>query len=289
VRPSPVLLLASVAAGALSVVAALVSAQQTSTQCGAVALAALAARVSMAGRAAAPRVRWALTAGIGLLSLATATKLFWHQDQALGAAWLAPAPQDDARAAIAHHWLGTIDRDRTAATGLLLGVLCLGVAVLALPARHRPRRAAPTVILALVLLAVAATQLGSRAGGTPVLGLLGAAWPAVLATLAAAGMMALSGRRTDRAWLLPAGALLVAVAAAVTLDDLAGTRSAWWALSGAAHRDVMFMVGAPTGGSPQVSGALATAVALGGPALLAIGALRASRDADPGLAAEPWE
>ncbi len=280
-RLSRVPLLVSTVAGALSVMAALFSARQTSSQCGVVALVALIGYVAVAGRAARPRVRWALVAGIGLLAVVIAVQLFWYPDQTGGGfGWFAYASANKAPSAMLGQWRRVLDGERISAVGRLLGVLCLAVAVLALPGRHRPKPAVSTTVLALLLLAVVGADSWSRLGSAPVVGLLGTVWPALLATFAGVGVAARAGWRADRFWLLPAGALLVAVAATIAFDDLAGTWLAWWAFSDVREGDTVFAV-MDANSLPEVSGALATAVALVGPALLAIGALRASRDAGP--------
>jgi hypothetical protein len=301
VRLSRVLLLLSFAMGVVSVVAALLSAWQAALQCGLVTLAALIGYVMVAGRVAASRVRWALAAGVGFLAVVMAVRLFWYREPAGDFRWIEPfyaaldgsgarvGPVQGLPSALLDQWRRMIDRERIAAVGQLFGVLCLAVGVLALPARRRWKRAELTTVLALLLLAVAGVNVWSLVDDAPMLQLLGTAWPALLATLVAVGLLVLSGWRADRAWLLPAGTFLVAVTAVTAFDDLAGTWSAWWALSNQlinlGEVDRSAAIGVSMDGPLEVSAAVQVAVALAGPALLTVGALHASRDVGP---AEPW-
>ncbi|GIH19292.1 hypothetical protein [Rugosimonospora africana] len=283
-RPYRVLLLVSTVAGGLSVIAALFSGWRVSAQCGVVALAVLVGYVTVAGRAARTRVRWALAAGIGLLAVVIAVRLFWYPGQTSGGVdWFAYLPASELHGALLDQWRQTIDGERIFAVGRLLGVLCFAVAVVALPGRHPAKPAMATAVLSLLLLAAVGADVWSRLGDAPVLGLLGVGWPALLVILVALGIAVLAGGRAGRVWLLPAGAFLVAAAAAVAFDDLAGSWSAWRTLSGFRDGDTVFAVaGMPANASGlAVSEALVTAMTLAGPALLAIGALRASRDAVP--------
>lgn len=280
-RFSRLLLLVSAVTGLVSVLAALFSMGHASLQYGLVMLLSVVAYVVVAGRAAVRRVRWTLIAGIGALAVVMATRLFWYHDPAADAGWLTYGHGGQSHPVL-EQWRGLIERERIAAVGLLLGVLCLAVGVLMLPARHRARRGMLTTILALLLLAMVGLEVGSGFGRAPTLDLLGAAWPALLGILVAVGAVALSGWRADRAWLLPVGSLLLAMAAITAFYDLAGAWSAWWE-AGNPREDAFLAVGVrvSTGGFPQVSAALETAVALAGPALVAIGALHSSRNARP--------
>jgi hypothetical protein len=113
-----------------------------------------------------------------------------------------------------------------------------------------------------------------------VLGLLGTAWPALAAAVVAVVTLALTGWRADRAWLLPAGMLLVAVAAATAFDDVARAWSAWWSLHPRVV-DAFLVVGVAVRPASAASAAWDAAAALVGPALCVIGAPRASRDTRP--------
>jgi hypothetical protein len=282
VRPSRVLLLVSAAVGALSVLAAVFSAGQASMRCGVVTLAALTGYASVAGRAAPPRVRWGLAAGIGLLTVVAGLRLSWYADHGADFGWFAYAPlNNEAPSALTDYWRRTIDRAQLAAIGLLLGVLCLAVAVVALPVRHRPWRAVPTTVLAALLLAAVGVSVWSQVGPAPLLDVVGGVWPALLGTLLAAGILAVAGRRADPAWLLPVGALLVALTATTALAELAGTWSSWWTFSHIMDDNTASaMLAVSVDDSPAASGVWAAAP-LAGPALFAIGALRASRAAQP--------
>ena len=289
-----VLLLVSAAAGVFSVLATLVSESRAALQSGAVALAALTGYVLLAGPATAPRVRSALAAGIGLFAAVLAVKLWWLPER-VDVGWMEPfyAPLDGsggsrtarfpAAPALLDQARRTIDQERMVAVGLLLGVLCLAVAVRALPVRREPRRGMLARSVAVLLLVVVGADLWRRVDDeTPLLGMLGAGLPALLATLLAAAMVALSGERSDRAALVPIGALLVAVTAAGSFADLAGAWSDWWTLSD--RRDDAFLsvgIAVSVDGWADGSEAVRAALALAGPALLAIGARRAARDAEP--------
>jgi len=267
---------------------------QASLQCGLIALTTLMGYVAVASRVAARRVRWAFAAGVGLLAVVMAARLLWYRGSPGDYVWTAPfyAPLDGiatsagtleaAPVAVLDLLRRTIDQERIAAVGRLLGVLCLVVGVLGLPARRWPRRGVLTTILAVLLLVVVGVNLGSQVDGPPVLDLLETAWPALLVTLVAVGMAILAGWRANRAWLLPTGALLVAIAAATAFDNLAGTWSVWWALSNLRMVDpVSAVIGVSVDGLPQVSAAVETAVALAGPALLATGAARVGATTGP--------
>ncbi|MFJ8582630.1 hypothetical protein [Micromonospora sp. NPDC093277] len=249
---------------------------------------------------AARRVRPALAAGIGLFAVLMAVELWWLPEQPAHFRWFTPfyAPLDGSGPSVGPVQIPPamldqlrqmIDQERLTAVGLLLGVVCLAVAVVALPARQQPKAAELARVVAVLPLAVVGANLWSRIDGAPLLGLLGAGWPALLATLVAAWVVALSGARADPAALVPLGALLVAVSAAVALEDLGSTWLTWWKFSnGIDHAMVDAAVAASVASSANisaassadVSGAARTAVALAGPALLAVGALTASRDAD---------
>lgn len=280
---APVLLLCAVA-GALSVMAALFSETRMSLRGGLAVLVALVGYVVVAGRAAPPRTRWALAAGIGMLAVGMALQLYWYREPTEDFGWFAYSPLDESGAPT--RWLDlmrqSVDRVQILAFLHLLAALCFAVGVFALPAWRRPRRAALTAVLALVLLAFVGANVGGWFDGSAVLDALGTVWPALLATLVAVGLVALAGWRADRTWLVAAGTLLVAVASAIVLDDLASAWSGWWTLAGRNVAEPMFLsVGfrVLADDSPEVSTALKTTVELAGPALLAVGALRASRPA----------
>ncbi|MBM0226703.1 MULTISPECIES: aminopeptidase [Micromonospora] len=280
------LLLASVVSGVLSVAAALLVMPGASLQYGLVMLLALLGYVVAASRGVR-RVRWAVILGIGLLAVVAATRLSWYQEQ-IGDGSLLTYGRVGETAMLAR-WREMIDRERLAAAGLLLGVLCLTAGVLALPARGR-RRGVATSLLALLLLAWFGLSFARGFGRYPLLELLGTVWPALLGTLAAMGALALSGWRADRRWLLPVGSFLLALAAAHAYSDLAATWSGWWMIANPrddAFLEVGVRVSTSAENFPQVSKAVEAALALAGPGLVAVGALRSSREADPGQAEAP--
>ncbi|MET8907924.1 hypothetical protein [Micromonospora sp. NPDC004551] len=126
------LLVASAAAGVLSVAAALLAMTAASLQFGLVMLLALLGYV-VASRGAR-RVRWTVAAGVGLLAVVAAMRLFWYQEQVDEAGWLTYG-QGVAKTSMLTRWRELIDRERVAALGLAVGVLCLAAAVSALPSR----------------------------------------------------------------------------------------------------------------------------------------------------------
>ncbi|MGC4858390.1 hypothetical protein [Micromonospora sp. DT41] len=289
----------SAAAAALSVLAELVSAGRPAMQFGLASSAALVGYVLLAGPAV-PRVRLALVAGIGLFAVFMAVELWWLPRQPGDVLWMTPfyAPLDGSGASMGpvenpptmlDQWRQMIDHERFSAVGLLLGVLCLAVAVIALPVRQQPMSTEFAGIVAVLQLAVVGANVWSRVDGAPLRGLLGAGWAALLAALMATGVVALSGARVDRAALVPLGALLVAVSTAVAFEDLSSTWLTWWKFSNGsddvvADAAIAVSVAGPTdvsaASSLDVSAAVRTAVALAGPALLAVGSLTASRDTD---------
>ncbi|MFU8853734.1 aminopeptidase [Micromonospora sp. SL1-18] len=273
------LLVASVAAGLLSVGAALLAMTGASLQFGLVMLLALLGYV-LASRGVR-RVRWAVAAGIGLLAVVAAMRLFWYQEQVDEADWLTHG-QGVAMTAMLAHWQEMIERERLAALGLALGVLCLAAGALALPS-HGRRRGVATTVLALLLLAWFGLTSAREFGRYPLFDLLGTVWPALLAALVAMWALALSGWRADRRWLLPVGLFLLSLGAARAYSDLAAQWSGWWLMTkppGGGFLKPGVMVSTSTEGFPQVSWAIEAAIALAGAGLVAVGALRSSREAD---------
>jgi hypothetical protein len=254
-------------------------------------LVTLTGYVVVAGRTAVKRTRWALAAGVGVLAVEMALQLFWYSRPLEDFHWIAPfyQPLDGGPARVARPdaalldlWRQAIDRERVFAFLNLLAVLCFAVGVFTLPGWRGPRRAALTAILALLMLAVVGPNVWNRLDGPAVLDQLGTVWPALLATLLAVGLVGMAGRRADHAWLVAAGTFLVAVVAATAFDDLAGAWSAWWRLSQPSEDAFLSAaVSVSLGGQPLVSAALRTAAELTGPALLALGALRASSHSGP--------
>ncbi|MFI6331353.1 aminopeptidase [Micromonospora chersina] len=279
-RLSSGLLVASVAAGLLSVAAALLAMPAASLQFGLAMLLALLGHVlaSRGGR----RVRWAVAAGIGLLAVVAAMRLFWYQEQVVETGWLTYG-QAAAKTALLARWREMIDRERLAVLGLALGVLGLAAGVLALPTRGR-RRGVATAVLALLLFAWFGLSLAREFGRYPLLDLLGTVWPALLAALVAMGALALSGWRADRRWLLPVGLVLLSLGAVNAYADLTAAWSGWWVMARPADGAFLEMGVAVSMASPdfpQLSQAVEAAIALAGVELVAVGALRSSHEADP--------
>ena len=273
------LLVASGAAGLLSVAAALLAMPAASLQFGLVMLLALLGYVLASP--GARRVRWAVAAGIGLLAVVAAMRLSWYQEQIDETGWLTSG-QGAAKAALLARWREMIDRERLAALGLALGVLCLAAGVLALPSRGR-RRGAATAVLALLLLSWFGLGIAREFGRYPLRDLLGTVWPALLAVLVTMGALALSGWRADRRWLLPVGLVLLSLGAANACSDLTAAWSGWWVMARPAEHAFLQLgiaVSTSSEGFPQVSWAGEAAITLAGAGLVAVGALRSSREAD---------
>ncbi|MFG3580974.1 aminopeptidase [Micromonospora chersina] len=273
------LLVASVAAGLHSVAATLLAMPAAALQFGLAMLLALLGYV-LASRDVR-RVRWAVAAGLGFLAVVAAMRLFWYQGQVDELGWLTSG-QGAAKTALLARWREMIDREMLAALGLALGVLCLAAGVLALPSRRR-RRGVATTVLALLLFAWFGLNLARRLGRHPLPDLLGTVWPALLAALVTMGALALSGWRADRRWLLPVGLVLLSLVAADAYSDLAAAWSGWWVMTKPA--DGAFLatgvaVSTSSEGFPQLSQAIEVAIALAGAGLVAVGAVRSSREAD---------
>ncbi|MET8039516.1 aminopeptidase [Micromonospora sp. NPDC005215] len=272
------LLVASVAAGLLSAAAALLSMPAESMQFGLVMLLALLGYVLL--DRGARRVRWAVAAGIGLLAVVAVLRLHWHQEQVVEVGGVTYGPAT-AETSILGPWRDSIDRQRLAALGLALGVVCLAAGVWALPSRGR-RRGVATTVLALLLLAWFGLDSTREFVDYPLWDLLGTVWPTLLAALVTMGALALSGWRADRRWLLPVGLFLLSLGAADAYSDLAGVWSGWWELANPdqnAFLELGMMVSRSPADSFQVSSAVETTIALAGAGLAAVGALRSSREA----------
>ncbi|MET8907925.1 hypothetical protein [Micromonospora sp. NPDC004551] len=140
-----------------------------------------------------------------------------------------------------------------------------------------------TTVLALLLLAWFGLSFARGFGRSSLVDLLGTVWPALLAALVTMGALALSGRRADRRWLLPVGLVLLSLGAVRAYSDLAAAWSGWWVMAKPADGTFLAVgvaVSTSTEGFPQVSRAIEAAIALAGAGLVAVGALRSSREAD---------
>ncbi|KOX10638.1 hypothetical protein ADK66_08330 [Micromonospora sp. NRRL B-16802] len=278
-RLSSGLLVGSAVAGLLSIAAALLAMPAASLQFTLVMLLALLGYVLL--ERGARRVRWPVAVGIGLLAAVAATRLLWWREQADEAGWLTYG-QGVATMAMSEPAREMIDRERLAALGLLLGVVCLAAGALALPSRGR-RRGAVTSVLALTLLTWLGLSLGRGSDRQPLLDLAATVWPALLAAVVAIGAFALSGWRADRHWLLPLGLFLLSVAAAHACSELA---TAWsdWVIATGPPSDAFLKPGMRVNTSadnfPQVSWAVSAAITLAGVGMVAVGASRSSREAD---------
>ena len=280
-RLSSGLRVAAVVAGLLSAGAALLAMREASLLWAVVTLAALCGYALTAS--GSPRVRWGVAAGAGLFALVAAANLHWYREQAAEVGEPAPG-QAGAGAYLLESWQYGIDRQRLTAGGLALGVVLLGAAVSALPARGG-RRGVVTTVLAVAALVWCVSSVALTPGEPPLPDLFAAVWPALLAVLVTAGVLALSGRRGDRRGLLPAGMVLLSLVAVRASADLASTWASWRTFVEPA-RDaflqpgIMVSVGASAGGAVEVSSAVETAVALGGVGLAVAGALRALRETE---------
>ncbi|MEU8072637.1 aminopeptidase [Micromonospora sp. NPDC049151] len=278
-RLSSGLRVAAVVAGLLSVGAALLAMREASLLWAVVTLAALCGHALTAS--GTRRARWGAAAGAGLFALVAAANLHRRREQDEGEPLRGQA---EARAYLLESWQDGLDRQRLTAWGLALGVLLLGVAVSAAPARGG-RRGVVTTVLAVVVLVWCVVSVALTPGEPPLPDLFVAVWPALLAVLVTAGVLASSGRRSDRRGLLPAGMALLSVVAVWTCADLASTWASWWTFVEPAkgaflQPGVMVSVDAPAAGALEVSSAVEMAVALGGVGLAVVGALRARREAE---------
>ncbi|RLQ05432.1 aminopeptidase [Micromonospora sp. BL1] len=279
-RLSPSLGAAAVVAGLLSVGAALLAMPDASLLWAAVTLAALCGHALTTS--GTPRVRRGVAAGAGVFAL-VAANLLRHRGWGTDAGDLARG-QAAARAYLLEHWQDGMDRQRLIAWGLVLGVLLLAVAVSALPARGG-RRGVVTTVLAVAVLVWCVASVALAPGEPPLPDLFAAVWPALLAVLVTAGVLALSGRRGDRHGLLPAGMVLLALVAVRACSALASAWATWWTLVEPAEDaflqpGLMISVGAPAASAIEVSSAVEMAVALGGVGLAVAGALRAHRETE---------
>ena len=278
-RLSSGLLVGSAVAGLLSIAAALLAMPAASLQFTLVMLLALLGYVLL--ERGARRVRWPVAVGIGLLAAVATTRLLWWREQADEAGWLTYG-QGVATTAMSEPAREMIDRERLAALGLLLGVVCLAAGALALPSRGR-RRGAVTSVLALTLLTWLGLSLGRGSDRQPLLDLAATVWPALLAAVVAIGAFALSGWRADRHWLLPLGLFLLSVAAAHACSELATAWSDWVIATGPpsdAFLEPGMRVNTSADNFPQVSWAVSAAITLAGVGMVAVGASRSSREAD---------
>ncbi|ADL48508.1 hypothetical protein [Micromonospora aurantiaca (nom. illeg.)] len=278
-RLSSGLRVAAVVAGLLAVGAALLAMREASLLWAVVTLAALAGHAFTA--TAMPRVKWGVAAGAGLFALVAVANLHRYREQVAEVGEPARG-QAGAGAYLLESWQYGIDRQRLTAGGLALGVLLLGAAVSALPARGG-RRGVVTTVLAVAVLVWCVASVALTPGEPPLPDLFAAVWPALLAVLVTAGVLAWSGRRGDRRGLLPAGMVLLSLVAVRVCADLAAAWASWWPLVRPAEDaflqpGIMMSVGAAPGGALQVSSAVETAVALGGVGLAVAGALRAHRE-----------
>ncbi|MET7879986.1 aminopeptidase [Micromonospora profundi] len=278
-RPSSGLLVGSAVAGLLSIAATLLAMPAASLQFTLVTLLALLGYVLL--QRGARRVRWPIAAGIGLLAAVATTRLLWWQQQADEAGWLTYG-QGVATTAMSEPAREMIDRERLAALGLLLGVVCLAAGALALPSRGR-RGGLVTSVLALVLLAWLGLSLARGSDRQPLLDLAATVWPALLAAVVAMGAFALSGWRADRRRLLPLGLFLLSVAAARACSELAAAWSDWVIATGPptdAFLEPGMRVNTSADSFPQVSWAVSAAITLAGVGLVTVGASRSSREVD---------
>ncbi len=292
------LLLVSIAAAALSIMAEMLAGWQASLVCGLVAFSALAGHVATADVPAVPRLRWALMAGIGLLALTVGLRLAWHEAQTNDSGWFLYGPLRGGHTTILDDWRRQIDLERLVAVADLVGVVCFGFGMLLLPKTRRPGQAAVTAIVAVLLASTVGLDIVDWFDEGPLLDLLGTFGPSLLACLLAAGIVALSGTRMAHTRLLPFGALLLALGPMMTIDSLASSWMVWRSIAGV-HNEVRNGEGEAVAfavvmdGSPYLisglSAALTTGVLLAGPIVFVLGVLRVGAGEmtpEPGQSAE---
>ncbi|MGV9767668.1 hypothetical protein [Micromonospora tulbaghiae] len=138
-----------------------------------------------------------------------------------------------------------------------------------------------TTILALAALVWCGLSVTSTPDEPPLLDLFAAVWPGLLAALVTAGVLALSGWRSDRRGLLPTGMILLTLVAVGACSALASMWATWRTVVEPAEDaflqpGIMVSTSAPAASVLEVSLAVEMAVALGCVGLAVIGALRAS-------------
>ncbi|WP_327003072.1 hypothetical protein OHA72_49660 [Dactylosporangium sp. NBC_01737] len=272
--------------GVLAVAGAAVSATDVSLRCAVVAAGVLAWHAATGARAAAPRVRWSLTAGCVLVAVAALARQCAVVDRPADAGWFAyGAPGTAALVEMRDTVCRLLGWELTAAGVLLGAVVLFAGAVHGLPRAGRRSRVVAAVAAAVV---VVAGILADRwlAIDEPFAAARGV-WPGLLVAAAGLALLVLAGRRADHRWLVAAGAALVAVQAAVTLSDVTAlwltvdSLTDWICSDGdGTMRAVAVSTTAGKGGGPEVGQAMTVALTLGGPALIVSGSLRAATPAD---------
>jgi hypothetical protein len=288
-RTSRFVVLTLVATALLAVVAGFLPAAAVTMLLEAVALLAITGYAATAGRDAPPRVRWLPPAAIGLFAAAAAAGALPKAEYSDS-----PAQSVDIPSVLATTTQELAHR-QIAATLILLGVTCLLWIAHSLPARSEVRDPKATAVATAGLVLVVPLLIGTAAivwanlrgwgqvNPPDIVSFLGAASPALLAALAAALLVVvvLASGRTGPLRLLTTGSLLVAVAAATSLTDLAETWTGWQAMTDTSALTVSFSMLVETGDeSPpdfDWSAAIWIATMLAGSALLAIGIPQAFR------------
>jgi hypothetical protein len=266
-------------AALLSATTALLGGVRESAQCAAAALLALAGWAIFRGRGAA---RWSLPAGLALLALGAILQTMGYGQPG----------------AVAAFGNAGINRDRTVAAALLLASLAFLLALRSLPGHEpSPRRSHAALLAAAVPVVIALTSAaGEIDRAAQILPLIGGTAVAWVATIAAAAVAGLAVLRADGRYLLPAGALLLAAAAALTFLSLTdGWLYRWNAEHPPGSRNAFVVTGTRYGDAapsltqtgmrvdvtayavrsgPYPWDAAAALLALLGPALLTAGALR---------------
>ncbi|WP_028569013.1 hypothetical protein [Salinispora tropica] len=263
--------------GAACVIVALFDGRESS-RLGSIALVILSYCVAVAGGAVPIRARGLISSGLGLLAVAWAADFWWGTEAAGGF---------EPRVAIAGPGIESAGGSPLAVSGRewlvalvqLVGLLALAIGLTLLPGGTRRKSWAAQMILAVavavLLFGVVAAPVAVSNG--QVTEMWRTAWPMVLVALAAFVAAVVSMRHTDRWWLLPAGAVLLEVWAALSLYEFINewvTWSSFWRSTSAGAGIVSTSAAGGSLSGYDVAAGVAAACVLGGAALLAGGAVR---------------
>lgn len=249
-----------------------------SSRLGSIALVILSYCVAVAGGAGATRARGLISIGLGLLAVAWAADFWWGTEAAggLGQRVVIAGPGIESAGGSP---LAVSGREWVMALVQLVGLLALAVGLALLPGgtRRRSRAAQTTLAVAVAVLLFGVVAVPVAVGSGQVAEMWRTAWPMVLVALAAFGAAVVSMRYADRCWLVPAGAVLLEVWAALSLHASINdwvTWSSFWPSTSAGAGIVSTSAAGGSLSGVDVAAGVAAACALGGAALLAGGAVR---------------
>jgi len=252
---------------------------------GAVAFAALAGYVAVAGGSVRSAVRWPLAAGAALLAVMAGAGEVGYGQSDFG--WFSYGPSEDHSAFLRETSQRWMVRERWNWLATLLALCCLLAAVVALPRRGRRGWGVATVAAGAVILALPLGDLASVLV-RPTLSLVTTAWLPVMGVLAGAAVVVLAGRRAGTSRLVAAGAVLFGLSAATGVGQAIRTvevlTPSYEPLDG-----VQMSVAIAVSSEPLVDlwALLGPGAQLLGTALIAVGAVRAGTATDPDTAPTP--